>query len=300
MRRTTRCSLAATLVCCVPLAACSPSVDPRPDVAPTDARAADDADVVAEVDAGDGYAGRRRFPDGDLPARRDASTDAGELALPDAPPMGSDSGGSGSVDSTTMVSIVVHLEGTSLAEPATMARYEAFLRSYADAFEARGARMTIETSVFSDALYAMAPTDTTHVLTELEARGHDIAVHADVGGVLPAGYDQEDFVADLAAMRMRQEAIGLHPTHVSGICSSLDWVDAAIRAGFPFATSTVEYCLKSLPLDLQPPEVRDCTSPATCHGIYPTTLPERITVRRVRSGEDWTTSAPDGGLVLVP
>lgn len=83
------------------------------------------------------------------------------------------------------------------------------------------------------------------IISQLDARGHGIGVHADLGG---QGYlDRTDFTNQLIEMRDAIEAQGVDVVHVSGICSPSEWVEAAIDAGFTATTGMVEFCHASYP-----------------------------------------------------
>lgn len=88
-----------------------------------------------------------------------------------------------------------------------------------------------------------------NVLKELYEKGHGIGVHADVGGsVEKEDLTQASFTSKLAKMKRTIESLtGIDVRHVSGICSTLDWVKAAIDADYEFTTGTVAYCVMSMP-----------------------------------------------------
>lgn len=126
-------------------------------------------------------------------------------------------------------------------------RHRQALVETADAAEAHGARLSFELSAEFTAAMARWGDDFASLMA---ARGHAIGVHADLGGT-PIPLDE--FTHPLAERKAAIEAQGVTVTHVSGICSASDWVEAAIGAGFESATGIVEYCIKSIPAENRPP-----------------------------------------------
>ena len=133
-----------------------------------------------------------------------------------------------------------------------------------------------------------------NILVQLYQRGDGIGVHADLGGKSNAPGGQKKFTRDMKKMRLDMEAMGIPISHVSGICSTMDWVTAALDAGYEATTGTVEYCLKSLPLDEQSAAIRACESPATCHDAFPGEIPDLLHPYRAADGSTWTTPANEG------
>ena len=101
-------------------------------------------------------------------------------------------------------------------------------------------------------------------------------------------------------MKRKLDSLGVTVRHTSGVVSSCDWVTASANAGFLFVTGTVEYALKSLPIEMQSQEIRDCKNPSSCHDPYPDSLAERIHPWRANSGADWVESNSSGRLVIIP
>jgi hypothetical protein len=162
------------------------------------------------------------------------------------------------------VGLFVHLEGWELEGQAQFAGHAAKIRSYASLFEGHGARLTWETrEMLPRAIEKFGD----NVLLELEQRGHQVGIHADVGTSL--AFTRDLFVKDLASRRKALENLGLHPRHATGVCSWLDWPRYLAEAGFQFTGSTVEFCLKALPPQDQPAAVKDCLVPSACHNPYP-------------------------------
>ena len=85
---------------------------------------------------------------------------------------------------------------------------------------------------------------------------------------------------------------------MSGICSTEDWVGAAIEAGYGGVSGVVEYCLLSL--DDIPEESADCPSPKDCHNPYPSDMEDKIHPWRTSDGRTWTTPDPEGELIVLP
>jgi hypothetical protein len=105
----------------------------------------------------------------------------------------------------------------------------------------------------------------------------------------------------LRMLRTEMESLGVPVVHASGICSELDWVTVARRAGIEATSGVVNYCLKSLPLDQQPAEVRSCAGPGdgVCHDPYPGDIPEALHPWQAADGGNWTTPS-DEGLLIIP
>jgi len=168
--------------------------------------------------------------------------------------------------------------------------------NYADLFDQNGAKITFETADTVDAIIAA---DGRHnFLVELQDRGHSVGVHADIGG--RSGWTQSEFEDTLTEMRQKQLDLGINARHVSGICSYVDWVSAAINTGFEGTTSGVAFCYQSMEPEDIPEEYRDCDNPAACHQFVPEELIGRIHPWRAADGSNWIEHDPDGELVLVP
>jgi len=139
-----------------------------------------------------------------------------------------------------------------------------------------------------------------NVLLELYNEGFGIGVHADAGGqVEQDNLTQEQFTKQIAEMKTNIEAVlGYEVRHVSGICSTLDWVKAAIDAGYSFTSGMVGYCAMSLPEEERPDEYKDCVAPSQCHGEIPLALEDRVHPWRASSGLNWTVDDPEGDLII--
>lgn len=128
----------------------------------------------------------------------------------------------------------------------------------------------------------------------MDARGHGIGVHADLGGQGPI--DRTVFTAELTSMREAIEAQGVDIVHVSGICSPSEWVESAIDAGFTATTGMIEYCQSSLPGSYPLP----CGDQADeCHGAAVTDWEHKLHPWRTSTSADWLTNDPSGQLLLV-
>ena len=196
---------------------------------------------------------------------------------------------------------MVHLEGwdEEASNEQAFNRHADAARRLAAMFEEHGAKATFETRPeFVEA----CRTWNDNVLLELYERGHGIGVHADVGGSVEAeGLTQKDFAPKIAEMKSEMEELtGIGVVHVSGICSTLDWVRAAADAGYGFTTGAVGYCAMSLPVRERPEEYRFCRNPGQCHGLMPLDLEDRINPWRTSSGLNWLQRDPDGRLVILP
>jgi len=194
------------------------------------------------------------------------------------------------------LALAVHLEGWPLKNKEMFDGYVAKIRAYSDLTHEHGAVFTWETANLIDASVKYDD----NILYELQAvRGDGVGVHADLGGnPNKPGHSLEQFTNEMAAMKDGMELLGVNTRHVSGICSDLDWVTAAIDAGFEATTGTVEYCLKSLPESLQPDDILSCTNPSQCHDPYPSDPADRLVPWRAADGASWINPDPDGGLAL--
>lgn len=199
-----------------------------------------------------------------------------------------------------MLGVMVHVEGyqNEARDRQAFARHAGLVRQYAAVFEKYGLPMTIEVGPeFVSGCSRWGD----NVLAELAGKGHAIGVHADVGA--EPGLTQDLFVTRLAEMKRDAEALGVEVRHVSGVCSSLDWVKAVEDAGFAFVTGTVEYALKSIPADRLPAEyhgVLSAKTPSQCHGNVPYELSDRLHPWRMASGADWLRDDPAGRVVIIP
>lgn len=208
-------------------------------------------------------------------------------------------------DSSTMllplhIGISVHLEGWNLGnEPLGYNQqvYEQYARNilaYSDLANEVGMPFTWETANLIGPSEALQP----NILLELYQRGDGIGVHADLGGKTPYPGGELQFTKDLRHLRLQMEAMGIEVSHVSGVCSNMDWVRASSQAGYQAVTGVVEYCLKSLPLDQQPQHLRQCESPKLCHDAYPGGIADMLNPWRALDGNSWTVPS-DEGLLLV-
>jgi len=107
-------------------------------------------------------------------------------------------------------------------------------------------------------------------------------------------------VKNLKDKQAALQSLNVNTRHVSGICSHLDWVNAAADAGFKFTTGQVAYCLMSMPEAARPLAFRDCKTPAACHQPFPTELAGRLTPYNADSGTNWLVPSANGRLVLIP
>lgn len=192
------------------------------------------------------------------------------------------------------MALTVHLEGWKIGDEALFNKYVAGIREYSDLTHQTDMPFTWETANLIKGIELHGD----NILLELQAeRGDAVGVHADLGGKVKPGYDQAAFAAEMAGQKTALEALGVTVRHVSGICSHLDWVTAALNAGYEATTATVEYCLKSLPEDQQPPHVLACDNPGKCHDPYPSDPAEKLHAWRAKDGSTWTTPS-DEGLIL--
>jgi hypothetical protein len=206
----------------------------------------------------------------------------------------------GGTGGALLLGVMVHLEGwrNEANNPAMFRRHVGLVRQYAAIFEKYGLRLTLEASPeFTRACAAWKDS----VLKELFDRGHGVGVHADLGA--EHGLTRQAFTDGLIRMKSDIESLGIEVRHVSGICSSLDWVGAAREAGFEFVSGTVEYALKSIPADKLPVEYHDvlaALTPSEFHGNVPHELSDRLHPWRMSSGADWLWDDPGGKVVILP
>lgn len=199
--------------------------------------------------------------------------------------------------STLQIGMSVHLEGWPLEQEAAFNRYADLNRQYADLFERYGAKLTLE----SKEPTVFIPEHGDNFLAELEARGHGVGVHADLGGnSARPNYGQDQFVRDMRIRKVNLDALVSDNRHLSGICSQLDWVSAAVEAGYEFTSGVVAYCYTSLAEEDRPEAYRDCQNAAECHQPFSFELKDRIHPWRARDGLSWTTHDPEGELVILP
>ncbi len=201
-------------------------------------------------------------------------------------------------DGTAQIAIglMVHLEGWKARDEQGFDRYAGIIRRYATLFEQHSAKLTLEAKEPIDTI----PQYGDNFLADLEGRGHGIGVHADMGFNRGQPVDYDDFARDLKARRVAAQKLGVTVRHVSGICSTEDWVSAAIEAGYLFHTGDVGFCFASMPREDRPPQFRDCRAPGACHDPAVSDLADRIHPWRAKDGATWFRADPKGKLVIIP
>jgi hypothetical protein len=219
-------------------------------------------------------------------------------------PVAGDAGSVPSADSTAgenplYLALTVHLEGWKLDTKEIFTEYATKIREYSDLTHQYGANFTWETANLITASGQFGD----NILLELQTTRNDgVGVHADLGGNSQAtGETQSQFETAMKGQKTSMEALGVKVRHVSGICSTLDWVMAAINAGYEAATGTVEYCLKSLAPQNIPTgyeSIVNCTKPNDCHDPYPSDPIVALHPWRAQSGANWVTADPKGKLIL--
>ncbi len=200
-----------------------------------------------------------------------------------------------------MVGMMIHVEGwdNEMNDYDMFSRHVDAVMTLADKLEKYGAIGTFEAR---PEFVKATETWDRNVLKELSERGHGIGVHADVGGMAEKNNEDLGIITkQLIDMKTEAEKItGLTMRHVSGICSTLDWVTAASIAGFDFTTGEVAYCVMSMPEEDRPEEFRFCKSPGACHDTFPTEMIDRIHPWRMQDGTNWLTHSSTGDLVMMP
>lgn len=198
------------------------------------------------------------------------------------------------------ITMMVHLEGweNEATNRDSFERHTTVVRELATLFNEHDAKATFEAKPeFVEGCAKWGD----NVLLELYNEGHGIGVHADAGGNADwQNLSQEEFTQQIAKMKTDMESVlGHEVRHVSGICSSLDWVKAAVDAGYEFTSGMVGYCAMSLPQESRPNEYKFCSSPSKCHGEIPVELEDRVHPWKASSGQNWLEADPNGELVLL-
>ena len=200
-----------------------------------------------------------------------------------------------SEEPTLYLAMSVHLEGWPVDDPPVFAKVLADIEAATAVYDLFGAAITWESKELTAA--SLQRDDTT--LVSLDGGAHEVSVHADLGFSPTGNLTQERFESDLQRFADDfQNLFGRVPSNVSGICSELDWVEAALAAGFTGVSGTVEYCLKSL--DEMPDSVADCSSPSLCHDGYPSDAEAKLHPWRTSDSGTWTLHDPAGDLVIIP
>jgi len=196
--------------------------------------------------------------------------------------------------------LMIHLEGwnNEITNQGAFEDHAAATRLMATTLEKYGAKGTFEAR---PEFVQASKNWNDNVLAELVERGHGVGLHADVGGnVERDGLDQKGMVSEISKMKIEFEKLsGIEARHVSGVCSSLDWVAASIAAGFEFTTGGVSFCAMSLSEEYQPEEYSNCPTPSKCHDVFPSEVSDRIHPWRTNSGANWLEHDPEGGLVIL-
>lgn len=190
--------------------------------------------------------------------------------------------------------IVMHIEGYRPSERTDETRFRNHknsMNSFIVPFEDRGGALSAElNSDFVAAIHNFEGTSSSNTAMDLIDRGHSVNVHADLAGTV-GEETQISFLRKLYAQKTDLEALtGAPVLGASGVCSDLDWVRAVKSAGFAYATSLVDYCLKALdPVYLSHDygHTLDCTTASECHTAFPFTDPPNTRPWRTRRGADW-------------
>ncbi|MDG1410520.1 MAG: hypothetical protein P8L46_07500 [Acidimicrobiales bacterium] len=198
-----------------------------------------------------------------------------------------------------LIAISVHVEGWSqeARNQDMFGIHRDNLLGLAEEVAAGGGVLTFELSdVFMEAV-AVWNDD---ILDQFVALGHSVAVHADAGGS-----GAPTFAALTETLRQKRQTLadlGIVTEHVSGICSTGPWVEAALAAGFTSTNGGVAYCAASMAPELVAPQdqwVFECQSPADCHGAPPVSEDRRYHPFYVDSSTDWMVSEATEGLLVI-
>jgi hypothetical protein len=198
------------------------------------------------------------------------------------------------------IAMSIHVEGWQLeaGEQVQFQAHVAQLLELASTANDHGAVLTFELSpVFTQAV----STWHSDVLDQLVSLGHELAIHADVGG--QGEPTLVEMVDQLQAQIARFEAAtGQRTDHVSGICSRGPWVEAAVEAGFTSMAGGVEYCMTSLAPEHVPEGfewVAGCASPSVCHGPVPVPVEQAAPGWWASSSDDWIVDRTTGDLLIL-
>ena len=201
-------------------------------------------------------------------------------------------------DSPLHLALTIHLEGWGLSNEAQFDQYVKKIREYSDLSHKYGAYFTWEAANLIQPSVDYGD----NILLELQSERKDgVGVHADLGGNADKkGLSQAEFQAEMQDQKTAM--LGVKVRHVSGICSSLDWVDAAAQVGYEGVTGIVEYCLKALDEGNLPAgyeHIATCTGPADCHDTYPSDAKQKLQPWLASTGSDWVTHDPTGKVALL-
>lgn len=198
-----------------------------------------------------------------------------------------------------LIAISVHVEGWSqeARNRDMFGIHRDNLLGLAEEVAAGGGVLTFELSdVFMEAV-AVWNDD---ILDQFVALGHSVAVHADAGG--NGAPTLAALTETLTQRRQTLADLGIVTEHVSGICSTGPWVEAALAAGFTSTNGGVAYCATSMDPELVAPEdqwVFECQSPADCHGAPPVSEDRRYHPFYADSSTDWMVSEATEGLLVI-
>ena len=198
-----------------------------------------------------------------------------------------------------LIAISVHVEGWSqeARNQDMFGIHRDNLLGLAEEVAAGGGVLTFELSdVFMEAV-AVWNDD---ILDQFVALGHSVAVHADAGG--NGAPTLAALTETLTQRRQTLADLGIVTEHVSGICSTGPWVEAALAAGFTSTNGGVAYCATSMDPELVAPQdqwVFECQSPADCHGAPPVSEDRRYHPFYADSSTDWMASEATEGLLVI-
>jgi len=187
------------------------------------------------------------------------------------------------------LSFTLHVEGwiNEDSDQDKFIRHSSIVQNTSDLFASYGAFLNIE--VRPDEFIAATDAWNSSILADLESEGHVIGIHADIGNA--PGTTLESMTNLLSNMKRVGENQNVSIRGVSGICSNIDWIQAAYDAGYEYITSIVEYCMLSMTNDTIPlgyEDVLNCTNPAECHDTVFYSAPEySMHPYRPHSGIDW-------------
>lgn len=202
------------------------------------------------------------------------------------------------LEDTLYMNLSVHVEGWDDSDNTIKyTKHASTIDEFAAIFEEYDMSLTLEMRP-DEFVTGSINNDDTDFILELEERGHDLQIHADLG---PKFSTLDAFIDTLEEYKAITESIGITVHAVSGVCASLDWVTAIKEAGFEFTTSIVEYCMKSL---AELPEgyeyIDDCKGPSLCHDrAMASNFDISMHPWRPLSGDQWLTPGGDKDMPVI-
>jgi hypothetical protein len=199
-----------------------------------------------------------------------------------------------------LVALEVHVEGWTYSSDAQLEMHLVELEELADIAGAHGAVLSFELGhQFTVALRNAGRSDW---VTSVLAQGHDVQMHADVGG--SGTPSLSTLTSQLNTQLADLSSIGVEPSVVTGVCSRGPWVEAVAGAGIPSVAGMVEYCMHALDPTNDPAEFNRtaCRTPASCHDALGTVLDLDVPWFAATSADFLTpvSESTAGAVLLIP